>query len=1700
MKRNLLAALVAATVAAAVLVPVRLLADLVTCSVNLGSYADGVVNPPTGEDAEFFVSSGGVPNIMFVLDTSASMKRLAPDGAASSWGTFGNGYGCSNAWANARVFSSPCGRLMLAGGVNAEGQPFNPNPGSPPPNWASDPKDASGRYCPYMVAGGQPPATDKPGFDPDFYGGGGGNPWFFEAEKVYHDAIVTPFPFADGWSDWSTSPAPYATSTDFCNQWSGTPAKATECGRCMRDQGYFFDGSYVAYSGMSCGKTSECQAKNAGICVTDGSTDEYNGGTKDGNKHCRYPHVWFSGNFLNFNPPKFVVARKVLKDVLQAVRRVRLGLTIFDSPDGGSLLEGLNPACNQVSSPSSFDSNRGAILNAVNNKNLVGFSGGTPLAETLLDVGNYYLANGQTWFDSTYQHTGFQEKSGQNVKSICFSCQSSAVLLITDGLATYDGEIPGAGFATSAMTLSVANAAGSVAGMAGYNITGISAADCPICETAAEAADTTVAAGSCIGQQTSGACDDAENPIPSYLPKVAWYLKNMDFRPNGEATTDGMLMTKKQSVATYTIGLGTRGNASLILDHTAQAGGGLYNGGTGKDVNDASTLRDAIMKVLEDVNTRSTAFGAASMSTLQLQSTQGVLLPRFEPSRTAHWNGHLFAFDMWSEFSGNCRTVATGSGPGNGDYNCDGRCDGVFLKDADGDFIQEDSTGAFKKNLDRTKGPCTGSKCSAGSCSEADPNAPAKPFWDAGSKMAPVTMRTDPVSGITVESANLDFVSGGRMEWYNRKIYTAIDLNGDNRIDRSDDALDPGFALVELKSDDVTAGKLVPYLNIKGTRYCQSLAARLTSRGNTRGATIATQLASGDYSGCAKVIIDFARGADVFNERGASQCPGFPGTYCTRKYQLGDIFHSSPIEVRPPATSANWACNGGLDPQCLTTLFSGPTAAGPSAVTPPNATAYDDYAKSARYSKRKKFALVGANDGFLHAFSMQRYLADGTTRNPRLGEEIWAFVPPDLLAKLRLLTESAHQFFVDATPMVRNVWIDNAFVSDTPTGPAYPANGITSGVASADGVKQGKEFHTIAVVGERRGGTRYFALDITDASDELDAKPRFLWTYPQPTDPESLAFGETYVDYVPKAPPIGPVKLDRGAPPCKTGSILDPDGSNRCFEERWIVFLAGGFDPQYTRGRGVHMVDLATGKELWDFSQPSGPASGCDTTQDPRCHLNYPVAATVGMVMWGPSEVTNYAGNRYYFDTATFGDTGGQLWTLRFFQPGQLDPATGRITNWFGGRALQHGLNASTPACGLGYCDAQPFFFITTNVPLQASGLYRTLNGTGDRFNVLDPLGGTCGPDNIRACLLKGCTVTIGDGAGGPGAVYGLEPMLGKQSYQADHPAYCTAVDPTRYRYDVTAAGAAACTTLTTKIDAITITCPSTKTCSGATEATRKSASALCTADSCEPASANQLGIPIDVKSNPDKLNWFFSATVFQTSGPRMIFTDLDGAKRYDAARLKEGDLKNVNAYDYAPTAANLATAEGVGWSYYFDHGDPSPKTPWTVAMAGVDHHVYRTDERLAGVSGADFGCTVWSTIQTGVPTGGFDATSGCPINSPCKAGRAQISYLYGANTGTGATCLTGADGTSTRSQKSEVIAIPQTGQTVYYVGGNQVMPGLTRSEPGKGASTTSLAEAQDLAAATEWLPVDRSAHDCRHVKKETEGGTRPTDAACRQQ
>jgi hypothetical protein len=133
-------------------------------------------------------------------------------------------------------------------------------------------------------------------------------------------------------------------------------------------------------------------------------------------------------------------------------------------------------------------------------------------------------------------------------------------------------------------------------------------------------------------------------------------------------------------------------------------------------------------------------------------------------------------------------------------------------------------------------------------------------------------------------------------------------------------------------------------------------------------------------------------------------------------------------------------------------------------------------------SPRDSVIYIGANDGALHAFDL-------TT-----GKEKWAFIPQSMHAKLNLAGVDSsldrcelgycHQYFVDGSPQAGDVY------------------------ANFDGF--GKEWRTILITGERKGGEAYFALDVTSGKsfDEINPHDRiqFLWEF---TDTE---LGQTWND------------------------------------------------------------------------------------------------------------------------------------------------------------------------------------------------------------------------------------------------------------------------------------------------------------------------------------------------------------------------------------------------------------------------------------------------------------------------------------------------------------------------------------------------------------------------------------------------------------
>lgn len=1589
----------------------------------VSSYTDSLLNRPKGEDTNFFIRAGGVPNIMLLLDSSGSMNRLPPDGPSFFGGTLPPtgtvGCGLDDGSSGSATFTGSAMYKTL------ESRRF-----SPPCGNAVDPSLINDVYkghaidyaaqmsvCPHFTPSDNL-ATGDPGFDPDYYDAA--NPTaagtnFFGKDLIIHDNPnrgSQPYdskdrPRGDGFYYGGVFPHMAAAKTastiaTFCALETGDDqggrTKADICKQCLTDKGWYYDGVV----------------------------------SNEGENKAETPSLWYTGNYLSFFPPKFLVARKVLKDIIAVQDRIRMAFATFGS-NGADFQQQFNPGCDHPET-SNFQNNRNGYIFAIDDVDFP-TSQGTPLSVALFEVGRYYHSPTAPWFDwncpAGGSFVGDAPKCSDRNKqqfAICYSCQASTVILLTDGQPTAnDGSgLPIGGLTPAQLEADI------LAGNSGTGILGIGTTVCPnnLCTHFGDYRDN--------------------------LAKVAFYLNKMDLRANDEVTTDCQTNSGKQGVDTYTLGFGTSGlpYANTILANAAEAGGGRFI-----PASNTSTLKEGFNAILEEINGRSTSFSVATVSTLQTTSGRSVIVPRFDPSDRAVWEGHLYRYDLYSEFVNLC--VPGGAG----DVNCDGRCDGVFLQDTDGAYISEDGNGNFMKNDPVNKPTCEQAPACGTNCGVPG-SAPANPYWNASEAWGD----------------NFDDTKQG---WKTRNVWTVIDRGtpGDGKLDSTDE-------LVKLDTSTVDAAKkLVPYLGLGGNRICQDVAARLTQVGDlTNSATVST-----DQVECARTILRYVLGADLFNERGKKT--GFPQAdqedLWDRPFLLGDIFHSSPVVVKAPAPRTGVLTELGYENQALVALWSSPTPGGEAG--------WDAYSKAASYVNRRQVALVGGNDGMVHAFSDSVFCADvdddrtsdldeeelGGYYEPRTSGglctdrnenvELWGFVPPDLLAKLPFLLGSEHHFFVDGSPMVRDVWVDGT------------SNDGVTGSGTLDGIKDGNEFHTVAVFGERRGGTRHFALDLTDAT-EPDSVPKFLWIYPQPNDPEGLTFGETYNDYLPTPPPIGPVRIAAGAAFPEHPGVTPKytyDGSNTPYHEKWVIILNGGFDPQYVRGRGVHMVDVWTGRELFDFSYPDG--STIVAADDPRWQLRFPVAAPVGMMRWGTAEKMpdRFEPTDNFFDTATFGDAGGQIWTLRFHVPGTIG-ASGKVNNWFGGRSFQ--LGSSSAACKL--CGGQPFFQITSNGPTPADRVFRTYLGTGDRFNLTDKYGGTCGPSNLRACALRGCTVTLskdGNLLSAPGPGFAKSGLL-----QA---APCGAL--TLDRLNSSAPFTACAVDGSVKVEVTN--CPSPVPNNGLDGFTREARVSCVEATNPTGYSCTRvvdvpgLQLPLSDDTDAPALgNWFFSIRTFR-DGPatdplsKPVFVTAAEAKTYDAHRgwVTQAGTTRANStgmvlIDSTAAVPALATEQSAGWAMYYNHDDQVTIGSTTVTVSWMD-------ERTGSGTTLTSGLVAWNTVQPPLSTVAsvVDTTKPTCDVSMCKQVDRRVNYLYGADPATGGISglFLDAAGDPTRSVASYRLVPAQALQSTVFINKKgQVQVALTGVSPEQGAVNVGAGESEDPITETGVLLVDEELYTCRHA------------------
>jgi hypothetical protein len=266
-----------------------------------------------------------------------------------------------------------------------------------------------------------------------------------------------------------------------------------------------------------------------------------------------------------------------------------------------------------------------------------------------------------------------------------------------------------------------------------------------------------------------------------------------------------------------------------------------------------------------------------------------------------------------------------------------------------------------------------------------------------------------------------------------------------------------------------------------------------------------------------------------------------------RDFKLLDINHSTPVFVGPP---------DGSPP-----LYSDP--------------AYESFKQTHR--NRTKVIYVGSNDGMLHAF------------NAVTGEELWGFIPYNLLPKLKRMMRrdsltgdlyydfEEHPEFVDGSPVVKDV----KFSDDS--------------------------WHTILITGQGPGKGKndknyYICFDVTDPEN-----PQYLWEFTH-RQGNRYTTGETW-----SKPEIYRVRIGNS--------------------ERWVAFVGSGYDndgdPNNYEGNVFYVIDVEDGSLVASFEVPD----------------EHPEDFDIPNAIPGSPTVVDYDDDGFA-DFVYFGDLEGRIWRL----------------------------------------------------------------------------------------------------------------------------------------------------------------------------------------------------------------------------------------------------------------------------------------------------------------------------------------------------------------------------------------------------------------------------------------------------------------------
>ncbi|HYV66982.1 MAG TPA: hypothetical protein VE964_12115, partial [Myxococcales bacterium] len=494
--------------------------------------------------------------------------------------------------------------------------------------------------------------------------------------------------------------------------------------------------------------------------------------------------------------------------------------------------------------------------------------------------------------------------------------------------------------------------------------------------------------------------------------------------------------------------------------------------------------------------------------------------------------------------------------------------------------------------------------------------------------------------------------------------------------------------------------------------------------------------------------------------------------------------------------------------------------------------------------------------------------------------------------------------------------------------------------------------------------------------------------------------------------------------------------------EKWVVGMGGGFDPDLMRGRSIHILDAWSGQEVFRFSRAdsTGPT-------DPRQNL-FPVASSLSFADTDQD---------FVFDTVTFGDTLGQLWAINIAPPGKDSTGDGAYDNWFGGRAF-------VEFQGSPLWHRAPFFQRPAMAVVPQPGgqaIVRALLGSGNRDQIKDGQGGTCGLSDIDACMRQDCGVSVAASRrrigpapqGGTGGHY----ETGQWSYTSGATSLGTNT--------LSLTPGDAQSSSSTDVDDVSI--QYTLTCGGTTQ--NQDNTIYCDfvgGAECPPDVGKPLGTKLTwTPSVPQEYTRFYSVSVWG-SGSRAPPTTMATAQAYDSSALTDTNLVDASTCPLNASLGPCASSSGNGW--FLAHNQTvtgQPRTPG--------------DEKTGSAALVLAGCALWNTLLPNnqavlACNGTLPADNAFVYQGDALTGHLQCG-VPGSPTANALVRAVRRDTNVTPQQFTPVVSLNQkTGDVAYS--GVSLEPGAPPLQIQVGGN--------NVVGFVKWLEVSRATHDCRHAGK----------------